>query len=497
MPSSTVSLEPLSSPSPSPPPPELTIRDSHSNHSGAAAGLDSGSELSELTDDDQENDNAEDEDERPRPTRRKKRGGIVPAPMWDWAYKKADSGWRNKLIEEEEEEEQAGPAEAMEEEEDEGNDEDGTVDGDSPQMRPNLPLPDAPEDKEDEPEEDDVPEDEDDVPEGEDDQPTVHALNNLDHDADPASDDDEAEPAVGTASRDTPPPRPAARLTSPELSDDENVDDEPVNTDAGIGEDEGQDAEPAADSDDEAEPNKPIPNGASTRQTPAPATASTTKVTTTTTVVTITKNPEPDASATPMDVDEDTPAPVVSPVAVVAAQSSLMAGADVVAPVSPSSASSSASGSPRGSPSPSRSPSAEPASDHEVDAKTTNGRMSIKAKATVSKVQNTRLTRTRSRRRTKGNTGFDQDEDTGRLGGEDDRDLADGDDVDIDSPDMELESDVLPVHRAEALDVLAQIELKFALLREKLYVEKMEGLAWEEALIAEGAYIRSLKLTRC
>ena len=52
----------------------------------------------------------------------------------------------------------------------------------------------------------------------------------------------------------------------------------------------------------------------------------------------------------------------------------------------------------------------------------------------------------------------------------------------------ELEADMQPAHRAEALDVLAAIELKFALLREKLYVEKMEALAWEEALVANGAY---------
>ena len=52
--------------------------------------------------------------------------------------------------------------------------------------------------------------------------------------------------------------------------------------------------------------------------------------------------------------------------------------------------------------------------------------------------------------------------------------------------DAELEADMQPAHRAEALDVLATIELKFALLREKLYVEKMEALAWEEALVANG-----------
>jgi hypothetical protein len=51
-----------------------------------------------------------------------------------------------------------------------------------------------------------------------------------------------------------------------------------------------------------------------------------------------------------------------------------------------------------------------------------------------------------------------------------------------------LESDLQPAHRAEALDVLATIELKFALLRERVYVEKMEGLAWEEKLVNEGQY---------
>jgi len=51
-------------------------------------------------------------------------------------------------------------------------------------------------------------------------------------------------------------------------------------------------------------------------------------------------------------------------------------------------------------------------------------------------------------------------------------------------PDEETE--MQPAHRAEALDVLATIELKFALLREKLYVEKMEALAWEEALVSNG-----------
>jgi hypothetical protein len=58
-----------------------------------------------------------------------------------------------------------------------------------------------------------------------------------------------------------------------------------------------------------------------------------------------------------------------------------------------------------------------------------------------------------------------------------------------DELDLEIDADLQPAHRAEALDVLATIELKFALLRERVYVEKMEGLAWEEALVAEGTYL--------
>lgn len=57
-----------------------------------------------------------------------------------------------------------------------------------------------------------------------------------------------------------------------------------------------------------------------------------------------------------------------------------------------------------------------------------------------------------------------------------------------DDLEVELESDLQPAHRAEALDVLATIELKFALLRERVYVEKMEGLAWEEKLVNDGQY---------
>ena len=63
-------------------------------------------------------------------------------------------------------------------------------------------------------------------------------------------------------------------------------------------------------------------------------------------------------------------------------------------------------------------------------------------------------------------------------------DLEQDAEADVDAEETEL--DVQPAHRAQALDVLAGIELKFALVREALYVEKIEELAMEEALILQG-----------
>lgn len=54
---------------------------------------------------------------------------------------------------------------------------------------------------------------------------------------------------------------------------------------------------------------------------------------------------------------------------------------------------------------------------------------------------------------------------------------VDGDLEQDDDMGAELESDLQPAHRAEALDVLASIEFKFGRLRETLYVERMEQLA--------------------
>ncbi|KAH0831212.1 Sds3-like-domain-containing protein [Lanmaoa asiatica] len=102
----------------------------------------------------------------------------------------------------------------------------------------------------------------------------------------------------------------------------------------------------------------------------------------------------------------------------------------------------------------------------------------------------------------------DQDHDPDPLDDDDHRPPPDGDEDDdvqpedpsqppsptpLAEPEPEPEHededpDLQPAHRAEALDVLATIELKFALLRERVYVEKMEGLAWEEALVWDGTH---------
>ena len=78
----------------------------------------------------------------------------------------------------------------------------------------------------------------------------------------------------------------------------------------------------------------------------------------------------------------------------------------------------------------------------------------------------------------------DVDGEEHELGAHEDEEGAEGDEEDLEH-EME-ESDLQPAHRAEALDVLASIELKFALLRERVYVEKMESLAVEEELVNEG-----------
>ena len=90
-----------------------------------------------------------------------------------------------------------------------------------------------------------------------------------------------------------------------------------------------------------------------------------------------------------------------------------------------------------------------------------------------------------------GDVNDDNEEDNGEGDQEGDVDVegdgqGDGEPDDEDH-DNDLESDLQPAHRAEALDVLAAIELRWALLRERVYVEKMESLGWEEELVKQGS----------
>lgn len=87
MPGSPASSDPLTSPSPSPPPRSHATGSSTKPTSAAAraAGLESGSELSELT---EEEDQDQDAVKLTVGSSRRRKRGLVPAPMWDWATKK-------------------------------------------------------------------------------------------------------------------------------------------------------------------------------------------------------------------------------------------------------------------------------------------------------------------------------------------------------------------------------------------------------------------------
>ncbi|KAJ3774341.1 hypothetical protein FB446DRAFT_787035 [Lentinula raphanica] len=97
----------------------------------------------------------------------------------------------------------------------------------------------------------------------------------------------------------------------------------------------------------------------------------------------------------------------------------------------------------------------------------------------------------------------DKDDEDKEASDKDDgeKDIDDDDHSEVNLEDEEEESDLQPAHRVEALDMLAVIELKFAMLRERLYIEKMEELAWEESLVSSGEhpemiYIQSELLLR-
>ncbi|GBE89804.1 hypothetical protein SCP_1701290 [Sparassis crispa] len=452
MPGTSVSLDSLSSPSLSPPPPD-EHQTSTSNSGAACLDMDSGSELSELTEEEQENEGRENGsrtgdsgNSSSRDSRTKR--GIVPPPMWEWAKNNKKGGdWRTRLIEEEEEEELPGPAKAMEEEEDEDLDardrdrdrEDGREELPGPAHRrlDRLPTPRTPPYPRPSPDRDGGP---------------AYDSESV---ADEEEEDDEAE-------------HEATPDAAPELTDDEGE---------GEGGDEDDSAEKTAlpAEGDESEGEDAGAEDVEMQQDAEPATVD---------------SVTPVEAGALMDVDEPSP-----PIPVAPAGLSIMAGSTVIEPISSSSTS------PSGSPSSSRSPSPEAEaeqdahSEHEPEAeevlpeaKTPGGRTSRTRKAKA---------RTRAARKAKVEAGDVDMDHTGAL----DMDEVDGDGVEaeeaeVDSAELELELDLdlQPAHRAEALDVLATIELKFALLRERLYVEKMEGLAWEENLVAEGTHPEMLHL---
>ncbi|KAJ2922893.1 hypothetical protein H1R20_g14153, partial [Candolleomyces eurysporus] len=91
---------------------------------------------------------------------------------------------------------------------------------------------------------------------------------------------------------------------------------------------------------------------------------------------------------------------------------------------------------------------------------------------------------------------IDQDGDVDVEGEENDNDNEnrDGENDDDLEQDNEMDSDLQPAHRAEALDALAVIEFKWAQLREQIYIQKMDALAWEEDLIKQGNHPEMIHL---
>ncbi|KAH7919396.1 hypothetical protein BV22DRAFT_1133862 [Leucogyrophana mollusca] len=480
MPGSIASLDSLSSPSPSPPPQQ----DAHLGPGATSAGLDSGSELSELTEDEQEPDNRNsmptqgdgddgDEDDEDNVRRRaprrggRKRRGMVPAPMWDWAYKgkKTDENG-TPGVEEEEEEEMSGPPRAMEEEEDEDEERDSAA-----QSLNGNPV-----------------EDEDDVEDVEDPRRVLSTERQntrarpVADDEPSASEDDEPDKSLTQNLRKRRSLLPSQSAEKDDLdnayrSGDDDVEEEQEEVGASSGQrrrtlTNGGDNEAELPDDDEndtesEDENLPIPDGmdqdADMPLGPPGAAALKTA-----------------ATLVSLAVDVTAPSPAaVAPIAAAAAASSIMAGSAVLDPPSPSSSSSSASP----SPSPSRSPSPAP----EQPPPLTNGKRKREGRKKASAINGD----------VDASTHLEGTSKVTNLGADAEQDGI-GDDVEPEEleaeQDIDLELDLQPAHRAEALDVLATIELKFALLREKVYVEKMEGLAWEEALVGEGTHPEMIHL---
>ena len=78
----------------------------------------------------------------------------------------------------------------------------------------------------------------------------------------------------------------------------------------------------------------------------------------------------------------------------------------------------------------------------------------------------------------------DPEQETNEVENEQENDIDENEEEPLPDGDLEdQEIELQPPHRAEALDVLTSIELEFAMLREWVYVEKMEILAWEDSMV--------------
>ncbi|KAF7964542.1 hypothetical protein HWV62_5929, partial [Athelia sp. TMB] len=427
----------------------------------AGGGLDSGSELSELTEEEQDGDMGSNNDDDPddgeneaedaiegnrrRPVRgggRRKRGGMVPAPMWDWAYKQKKNASATQLGEQEEEEDEPTPAEPMEEEEGEDDEQESRQTSGRPGNRRNG-----------------------------------SGQLNQEPPADWAGDIDEVDSSFFDTlsqskrrNRRAPDSFSRGSTTRHSIANGDETDED---------EDEADEEDPDVEDED-----GDVPQLTLDADDPGPESESDVEVDEAAGDIPTIK------AVAPMDIDVDeavdvtAPSPsAIAPMQALAAQASIMAGSSILASPTPSS-NSSLSGSPTSSRSASPAPGKDDTAEGDEDAVVSSPKRAAKKK-TLTEGDDSEAIPSAST----ATEGKDQ------LSAK----PADIDDAEVasaapDELDLEVDADMQPAHRAEALDVLASIELKFALLRERVYVEKMEGIAWEETLIAEGTHPESVYL---
>ncbi|KAF8525210.1 Sds3-like-domain-containing protein [Hysterangium stoloniferum] len=468
---SAASSEPLSSPTPSPPQSPAPPTKPASTASARAAGFGSDSELSELSDDDdghQNNNNNESNDDEGRFSRtrsRRKRGGVVPGDMWDW-YKTKKTVLEERNVEDDDDGDNGDAAEQKE----------GELEEDETNHEAELDVPEPKIQRVEDPK----PKDE----------PHPNIVDN------PVALLAAAATATAENAFPDPPPLPVPSMI-PQADegkgeDDMEIDSSEENTEnppvaavsppISIPYDPPEDEAPAADEEDEEEdPDDEDDNSGSDQENAADDEND------------AEDSPSPHAneddiddiassrpsSSPPTDVDEDQP----KPPGVTKQPSSLMA--PIPAPV-PTMDVDRASADPSPSPEPDEPDEPVPEGDVEMEVEQEDEAEQDEDAVDV-----------------------EQDDDDVEVekrppAGEADADADADADAEAVSPTPEHSSrsptpepDLLDLHsghRVEALDALALIELKFALLRERLYVEKMEELVEEEGMIINGTHPELLHL---